>query len=132
MKTLKQLILLFSLTFFMMSCGALHNKNNSKNTVKIAKDKTEYEVLIIDPGYELFLKTEAKPKGFYSKNYLESKNRRYVQIWNSRVRNPRKYNPSIYENIIDYDPSIDYGMDLNYNLYNYFKFAEKKYHMKLE
>ena len=64
---------------------------------------------------------------FYSENYLENKNRYYVNIWNNRAKNPSNYNPNIYENIIDYDFNIHYGLEVNYKLYNYFKFVEYKY-----
>jgi len=135
MKRLKYLFLFFSAGILLWSCGSLSSKKKhvqKETPIEIAKDSTEYEVIIIDTGYDLFLHTEAKPKGFYSKEYLENKNRIYTTIWNNRVKNPRQFSPTIYESTIDYDPNIDYGYDLNYNLYNYFKFAEKKYHIKLQ
>ena len=38
-----------------------------------------------------------------------------------------RYDNSIYENEINYDSNTDYGLDVNYKLYNYFKFVEHKY-----
>ncbi|WP_457616556.1 DUF6146 family protein [Lutibacter sp.] len=106
------------------------SKNNnavSEEAVKIANDSLEYEITIIDIGFKNYLNTIAKPMNFYSKTYYESKNKFYVSEWNRRVRNPSKYDPSIYENIIDYDFNVDYGLEVNYKLYNYFKFVEYKY-----
>ena len=59
------------------------------------------------------------------------KNRLYVFEWNQRVRNPSVFNPNVYENLIDYQPHIDYGYDVNYKLFNYFEFAQQKYSMRL-
>ena len=40
-------------------------------------------------------------------------------------------NNNVYENIIDYQPNIDYGYEVNYKLFNYFLFAQRKYKMSL-
>ena len=68
---------------------------------------------------------------YHSQTYLQNKNRIYVSVWNSRVQNSQKYNSTIYENIIQYEPNVDYGLEVNYKLYWYFKFAEQKYKMRL-
>ena len=108
-------------------------KNNdwisNKNSIKIKiLDK---EITIIDIGFNNYLNTIAQPVGFYSQSYMEARNRVFVNTWNTRARNPLKYHPNIYENIIDYQPSIDYGYDVNYKLFNYFLFAQRKYKMSL-
>ncbi len=134
MKTLKQLLLLFSIVLLVWSCGSSPIKNNNsqkEEPVVIANDSLQYEIIIIDIGFNLYLNTIAKPVGFYSQNYLENKNRFYVNAWNYRVRNPQAYNPNIYENVIDYDLNTDYGYDVNYKLFNYFEFAQRKYKMRL-
>ena len=77
------------------------------------------------------LNTIAKPEGYYSQDYLESRNTFYVTEWNNRVRSPLQYNRNIYENIIDYQSNVDYGYDVNYKLFNYFEFAQQKYKMSL-
>ncbi|CAL2074984.1 DUF6146 family protein [Tenacibaculum sp. 190524A02b] len=107
------------------------NKEIKEEPVVIANDSLEYEIIIIDPGFTVYLNTVARPSGFYSQNYLEMKNRLYVFEWNQRVRNPSVFNPNVYENLIDYQPHIDYGYDVNYKLFNYFEFAQQKYSMRL-
>ncbi len=134
MKTLKQIFIIFSVGLLVWSCSSSSIKNkriHKEKPVVIANDSLEYEIIIIDIGFNLYLNTVAKPAGFYSQNYLENKNIFYVFEWNNRVRNPQSYNPNIYENTIEYNQNIDYGYDVNYKLYNYFKFAQQKYHMKL-
>ncbi len=134
MKQLKLCFYLITFTFFVVSCGSYPTKNNStvkEEPVVIANEALQYEIIIIDIGFTTYLNTIARTKEYYSESYLKSKNRVYVSVWNDRARNPQRYNSSIYENIIDYEPSVDYGLDVNYKLYWYFKFAENKYRMKL-
>jgi hypothetical protein len=90
-----------------------------KDVVRIANDSLEYEVLIIDGGFNSWLAGNAKPRGFYSETYLESRNQTYVSEWNSRVLQPQRYNSNLYEMRIDYDPGIHYGYEVNYLIYNY-------------
>ncbi len=98
-----------------------------EGAVRIANEELEYEIIIIDIGFETYLYSIAKPANYYSQNYYENKNRFYVIEWNIRARDPLRYDDSIYENVIDYDFNIDYGLDVNYKLFNYFKFVEYKY-----
>jgi len=77
------------------------------------------------------LRTIAQPVGFYTQAYLENRNQFYVAEWNRRVNNPAMFAPNIYENIINYDDHVDYGYDVNYKLFNYFEFAQRKYRMTL-
>ncbi|MCI2228941.1 DUF6146 family protein [Polaribacter sp. MSW13] len=134
MKLLKHFLILFSIVMFFWACGSTSVKNKSiekEEPVVIANDSLEYQIIIIDLGFTSYLNSIAKPVGFYSQEYMESKNRFFVTTWNMRAQNPNRYNPNIYENVIDYQPSIDYGYDVNYKLFNYFLFAQRKYKMNL-
>jgi len=135
MKQLKFYVYFFTFTFLIVSCGYYPAKNNTtvkKQPVVISNETLEYEIIIIDPGFTSFLNTQDRPKEYYSESYLKNKNRVYVNVWNSRVRNPQRYDSRIYENVIDYQTNVDYGLDVNYKLFWYFKFAEQKYRMKLD
>jgi hypothetical protein len=134
MKLFKQLVLLFSIGIFLWACGASPIKNDTtqkEEPVVIANDSLEYQVIIFDIGFNSFLNSVAKPEGFYSQPYLEARNRAWVINWNNRARNPHQFNANIYENIIDYQATIDYGYEVNYKLFNYFLFAQRKYKMNL-
>lgn len=100
------------------------------DTVRIANDSLEYEIIIIDPGYASFLHSTARPEGYYSQDYLENKNRFLVNDYNQRVRQPFRYNSNIYEQEINYDPEIDYGYEVNYKLYYYFVYLSHRYNQK--
>ena len=122
--------------FFLSSCGSNSTKKQNKTTEyatlklnEIASDSTEYDIIISDVGYESFLATQ-KPMNFYSQRYYENWNRYYVLDWNEKVRNS-VYHSSKYQNVfdmlIDYDTSTDYGLEVNYKLYYYFIFVQKRY-----
>ncbi len=134
MKNLVYLLLIVGILIF--SCGTpkktvITTADQQEEPVRIANDSLEYEIIIFDVGFNTYLNTIAKPMGFYSQEYLETRNRVYVAEWNLRASNPLRYDPSIYENIIDYQPQIDYGLEVNYKLFNYFQFAQRKYKMRL-
>lgn len=124
-----------------ISCKSSDNfdlKSNEKeeaekysDTVTIKSDITEYEITIIEPGFNFWLNSTAQPKGFYGKNFLETRNRLMVQEWNLRVMQPQRFDPNLYELQINYYSDIDYGYDLNYQLYNYFIFFQLKYRQQL-
>ena len=134
MKLLKQILILFTILIFFSACGSApinSQKIKKEEPVIIANERLEYEIIIIDIGFTSFLNSIAKPEGYYSQNYLEARNRVWVLEWNNRARNPSRFNPNIYENIVDYQPTINYGYEVNYKLYNYFLFAQQKYKMNL-
>lgn len=101
------------------------------DTVKIASDSTEYEIIIIEPGFSFWLASIAKPEGYYSQSYLENRNQIYVSNWNQRAMQPLRYNGNLYEMRIDYNSFIDYGYEVNYKLYNYFVYFQRKYNQRL-
>tara|TARA_R110002073_G_scaffold313380_3_gene485301 strand:- start:12776 stop:13213 length:438 start_codon:yes stop_codon:yes gene_type:complete len=134
MRHLYKIIGLFIIGTLIYACGSTPVKKLKKEKeepVVIANDSLEYEITIIDPGFNFYLNSIAKPVGFYSQSYMERWNRIYVLTWNMRHNNSR-FDVSIYENRIAYDSRTDYGMDVNYKLFNYFQFAQRKYRMRLD
>ncbi len=104
------------------------------DTVRIAseeEEEDEYQIIIIEPGFNAWLQTIAQPKGYYSQSFLEHRNRVLVINWNNRVMQPQLYNPDLYLLTIDYDPNVDYGYEVNYKLYNYFVYFQRKYNQRL-
>ena len=136
---MKTIITFLLISICIWSCGPTHNVAGSKSetntteqdTVRIANDDLEYEIIIIEPGFNTWLASVAKPEGYYSQSYLESRNRILVLEWNQRVLQPYTYNPNLYEMQIDYDPTINYGYEVNYKLYNYFIYFQLTYKQQL-
>ena len=136
---MKSIATLLFLGLFIVSCNSsrptvkkISNNNAAvQDTVRIANDSLEYEILIIEPGFNSWLVSTAKPEGFYSQKYMESRNIQYVIEWNQRVLQPQRYNSNLYELQIDYQPHIDYGYEVNYKLYNYFIYFQLTYNQRL-
>ncbi|CAM4135187.1 DUF6146 family protein [Gillisia limnaea] len=131
---MKNLIYILILGLFIYSCGSSKDrdlKNTGEgihnDTVRIANDSLEYEIIIIEPGFNLFINSIARPKMYYSQSYLENKNQFLVSEYNSRVNQPQRFNHNLYVQAINYDPNIDYGYEVNYLLYNYFVFLSREY-----
>lgn len=101
------------------------------DTVKIANEETEYEIIIIDPGFNFWLQSIARPEGYYSQPFLENRNQLMVIEWNRRVLEPFRFDPNLYQLQIDYQQGIDYGYEVNYQLYNYFIYFQRKYRQRL-
>lgn len=137
--------LLLLLGIMLMGCGATQsntdlNKNNgtggaisspqTRDTIRIANEELEYEIIILELGFESWLATQ-RPQSYYTQSTLEIKNLFYVTEWNNRVSQPFVYDPNLYMQPIDYRQGIDYGMEVNYLLYMYFQFFEQKYNQNL-
>jgi len=101
------------------------------DTIRIANDELEYEVIIIDPGFNTWLNSRAFPRGYHSQSFMEIKNQLYVSEWNSRVLQPQRYDPTLYEMTINYNSNIDYGYEVNYLIYNYMVYFQNSYQQKL-
>tara|TARA_Y100001933_G_scaffold253821_1_gene294648 strand:+ start:18615 stop:19097 length:483 start_codon:yes stop_codon:yes gene_type:complete len=106
-------------------------ESGGEEPVEIKDEETEYEIIIIEPGFNAWLQSIARPKGYYSQSFLENRNAIMVTTWNQRVLQPNRYDPNLYEMQINYDPSIDYGYEVNYKLYNYFIYFQRKYNQRL-
>lgn len=100
------------------------------DTIRIANDKLEYEVIIIDAGFSSWFNRNAKPRSFYSQSYLEARNVPWVSEWNIRVNQPMRYG-NLFEQRIDYDAGTDYGYEVNYMLYYYLTYFQIENNVKL-
>jgi len=110
--------------------------SNTKTSIKLdtistgaSDDSLEFELLVFDVGFESYLVTRAKPKEFYSQAYYENWNLQYIISWNALYAQAAHTN--IIDCYIDYFPEADYGLEVNFKLYNYFQYIEEKYKVKL-
>jgi len=135
---MKLLILLLSLVFSaLMACNTTQNQKAvtekstiEKDTIRISNADLEYDVLIFDSGFNSWLTSYAKPRGYYSQSYLESRNRVWILEWNARATVPTS-NKNLFEMRIDYNNTTDYGYEVNYLLYNYLVYFQLKNNIKL-
>jgi hypothetical protein len=136
---MKNCIYILVVLFTIIACSTSQKKVDTtakqnvaiNDTVRIANDSLEYEVIIIDNGFSFWLASRALPRSYYTQSYLENKNQFYVTEWNNRVLQPQRYNPNLYEMTIDYSPNINYGFEVNYLIYNYMVYFQNTYKQKL-
>lgn len=137
---MKMKILLPLILFILILIGCTSMQRNSmqidnsfkpSDTIKISNEELDYEVIIIDPGFSSWLYSTARPRGYYSENYMQTRNRIYVQEWNNRVLQPSKYDSNLYEMQINYDLTISYGYEVNYLIFNYFNYFQITYKQQL-
>jgi len=136
---MKNIAGIFIVVILMFACTSSKKAVNSseivitektKDTIRIVNEELEYEIIIIDIGFNSWLVTQ-RPITYYSQPTLEIKNNLNVIEWNIRVMNPFRYNSMLYEQTIEYRSGIDYGKEVNYMLYMYFKFFQEKYNQRL-
>ncbi len=138
MKKLFYILIIVLLIFNCNTTKQTASKGNERlenlkdnDTVVISSDKTEYEIIIIEPGFNFWVASRAQPRGFYNQQFLENRNYQYVIEWNQRVLQPQRFNPNLYEMQINYQQGIDYGYEVNYLLYNYFIYFQMTYKQRL-
>ena len=133
MRTLAVLFLFF---LMLLGCGGQNRAvadvkpaGTSNDTVRIANDELQYEIIIIDPGFNTWLATRARPRDFYTQPYLEARNRFWVNEWNNRARIPSR--SSLFDSPINYDSTTDYGYEVNYLLFNYLTYFQLTNNIRL-
>ncbi|WP_430811466.1 MULTISPECIES: DUF6146 family protein [unclassified Carboxylicivirga] len=131
MKALMLLSLLLPVLFACQTNKTLPQEAVSNQRLSVENpDTSTYELIVFDPRYETFLATQPYSKNFYSNEYYQNWNYRYCVEWNSRHANPLRYG-DFYETAIPYDLTVDYGLDFNFRLYQYFQFIEQEYNIVL-
>ncbi len=131
---MKTIILTLAITFGFISTHSFAQDQDKKlkhqAEIKQLNDSIEYELLVFDSGFETFLAQLPYSMEFYSDDYYKNWNIRYVTEWNIRALNPARFG-TFYENQIDYQSNVDYGLELNFKLYHYFLYIEEKYGIHL-
>jgi hypothetical protein len=128
---MKRVFFLGTMIFLLAwACSPL--KNASKSSALIEpdpKDSTEYDLVISDIHFDQWYMlnySEAKDR---TDEFYHSKNLVAVANWNGLFQ--RGQYLEVIDSWINYQPQIDYGIDLNRKLYWYFKFVEDYYGIRL-
>ncbi|HEX8269000.1 MAG TPA: DUF6146 family protein [Flavobacterium sp.] len=103
---------------------------SANDTIRIANEEAGFEIVIFDPAFNSWLNSTARPRSYYTQNFLQARNRTWVSEWNSRVNQPQRYG-DLYTMTINYDSRTDYGFEVNYMLYNYLTYFQLKFNQQL-
>lgn len=120
-------VLIIVSAIFLFAC------NTQKDIVKIESesnqiDSVEYILIVDEINFDSWMITNSKPIWYYSHVYYQAWNKIYVSEFNSRVLNGAR---QPFLELINYNFSIDYGIELDYKLYWYFIFIQEKYDVSL-
>lgn len=72
---MKKLFLFFSVSLLFFACTTNQSTQNSvpnkdENSLKFEPNEDgDYDIVVFDPQYDIYLKTTALPKEYYSKEY---------------------------------------------------------------
>ena len=128
---MKSSIIWLGIIIFILSCST------QKKAVKIESDKVEaaeqdsieYELETFDAKFEIWYQLHDSPAQYRSLQYYESWNRQYVSAWNHNATSSRR--SWFFEPIVGYDPTVDYGFELNHKLFYYFQYVENVLGMQI-
>ncbi len=123
---MRKLMSFMIIAVFLVACAAPRDvlKESDKNLIDIAGEEEEYELLVLDPGFESWFLTTWSPANDRSVEYYAMWNQRYVLEWNYKAT--QVHTSKLFDSTILYDPTTNYGMDVERKLYYYFRWVDTK------
>ena len=121
---MKKLLFWMGIMVIVVACSTQKRITKTvARTIEVETDDSlEYELETFDSEFESWYLLHNGPAEYRSKSYYEYWNRQYVSAWNANaMQHDRK---SFFEPIVGYDPTIDYGFELNHKLFYYFQYVE--------
>lgn len=121
---MKKIFFLVGIILLIAACSTQKGlvRLESKPDETSAKDSTEYELITFDSHFDTWYETQISKATDRSESYYEYWNHQYVTAWNINAQQPGKRN--FFETIVGYNPTVDYGFELNRKLFYYFQYVE--------
>ena len=122
---MKKLLFLLAASSFVIACsGPKGMVKIEPNSYEVAQDDSlQYELIVMDPGFETWYMLQNTPARYRSQEYYEGWNQQYVSAWNYLATQPGRR--SFFQTIMGYEPGEDYGFELNHKLFYYFQYVEQ-------
>ena len=122
-----RLVLILASVIAIFSCSTNKDLVTIENIPEVI-DSTEYILVVDEIDFENWLVTNYRQIWYHSHEFYKAWNRIYVREFNWRVSRGADHP---FNEIINYDFVTDYGIELDYRLYWYFMFIQKKYNVSL-
>lgn len=121
---MKSLLVLVTGIMIVTSCAAPSRMMQVQdgNLIDIKQNDEQYEVMVLDAGFETWFATAWSPAKDRSQEYYASWNQQYVTEWNFKAN--RAQNANFFQNQIQYDQTEDYGIAVERKLFYYFRWVE--------
>ena len=122
------LVVLFALACSTQKQLSKNNKDRTGRTA-IEEDDAKYDVEMFNARFLSWYERYQNPAYYRDQSYYESWNKQYVNMWNSKANSSVGNFP--YDPVVGYNPSEDYGFELNHKLFHYFMYVEKVQKIKI-
>lgn len=119
----------FIIAILIAGCTAQKTAQKSTTPKITGKDSTQYELIVLDPGFESWYTLKNSPALSRNKAYYHNWNVQYVQAWNNKVMS--SHHSGIFGNRIDYDFNVDYPFEIEHKLFYYFQYVEQVLHIQI-
>jgi len=127
---MKKSIIYCLLLFAAWACTQQKEITKSQTETKsITIDSTEYEITILDPAFDRWFMMRYSPVSDRNNEYYRMMNERGISNWNQYFTRGR-YSDAI-STYINYNPAVDYGIEVNRRLYYYFMYIEESFRVPL-
>lgn len=129
MKIAKKILVLLIMVF-VLACASKKEviKTHPPELEITAADSVEYDLETFDTRFETWYEFQKNPSQYRQQSYYEIWNRQYVSAWNAKSIS---YKSGFFEPIIGYDPTVDYGFEINHELFYYFMYVERVLKIKI-
>ena len=122
---MKQNLFWLGLIILIAACSTQKGLVTVKSTIgeSSVEDSLEYALETFDGKFESWYQLHNSPAMYRSQQYYENWNRQYVSAWNYNAVSGRKN--SFFEPIVGYEFNVDYGIEINHELFYYFQYVEQ-------
>ena len=118
------------LALIIWACSPVKDATKTSATLSQKdQDSTEYGIVIIDPGFDQWYLANYSPAQDRSNDYYRTQNNMAIRNWNDYYHTGKHGN--VINSDIDYQPEVDYGIDINRKLYWYFRYIKSEYRIYL-
>lgn len=124
---MKRLLIIITTGLLAWGCTTVNQPITitDKNVIQPNGEKEdEYELQVLDPGFNTWFETTWSPAKDRSKQYYDTWNDRYVDAWNYKASSARY--SYFFTEPINYDYNTDYGMNVDRKLFYYFQYVENE------
>jgi len=121
---MKQNLFWLGIILLMAACSTQKGLVTVKSNIAESSvdDSLEYHLETFDGKFESWYQLHNSPSMYRSQQYYENWNRQYVSAWNYNAMSERKN--SFFEPIVGYEYTVDYGFEINHELFYYFQYVE--------
>ncbi|MGA3014698.1 MAG: DUF6146 family protein [Bacteroidales bacterium] len=127
---MKRFLFIGIIALFFWACST--GKESAKATAARSqnnKDSSEYQIRIIDPFFNHWYLCAYSEAYDHTNDYYRSRDQIAAVTWNDYYR-AGQYS-DVIDSYIDYQPDIDYGIEVNRTLYWYFSYLQLTFHIRL-